>query len=225
MGLAGGHRPHPRAIIFDLDRCLIDSRRAWRYCVEESLAVATDRRVSALELVDEYHVRPWRDALSILANSNEDLARCHDLCESMYERSAMKQLLVYEGVGMALDALRGERIEIGAISRQPHARAVKQVQSTGLDRFVAVLSATPAGEPWDPLERARTCLRFLEAAETDSVFVSGEPHDLRTLAGAGLAAVVAGWGPGGEHADGALTAPSEVLNVVMRAWAARGPAA
>ena len=224
MGLAGGLRPHPRAIIFDLDRCLIDSRRAWRYCIEESLAVTTSRRVSALDLVDEYHVRPWRDALGILAESGDVLVRCQDLCESMYERSAMKQLLVHEGVGMALDAIRGERIEIGAVSRHPHARALKQVQSTGLDRFVAVLSATPAGERWDPLERATTCLRFLESPEAEAVFVSGESYDLRAAGDGGLTAFAAGWASGSGQSDGAIGAPSEVLAVAMRVWATRGPA-
>lgn len=209
-------------MIFDLDRCLIDSRRAWRYCVEESLAIATNRRVSALELMDEYHVRPWRDSLRVLAGPGDDIARCADLCESMYDRSAMKQLLVHEGVGMALDALRGERIEIGAISRHPHARALKQVESTGLDRFVAVLSATPAGEAWEPAERIAACLRFLESPPREAVFVSADPYDLRAAEAVGLSVLAAAWPPGAEHHDGAVSAPSGLLSTVMRAWAARG---
>jgi len=221
MPLAGGLRPHPRAIIFDLDRCLIDSRRAWRYCIEESLAAASNRRVSAAALADEYHTRPWRDALSILAESRDEIERCCALCEAMFERSAMKQLLVHEGVGMALDALRAESIEIGAISRRPHPSALKQVQSTGLDRFVAVLSATPAGERWDPAARIGACLRFLEAPAASSAFVSGDLRDRREAGGLGLTPFTAGWAPGAEDAIGAVAAPMDLVPVVMRAWAAR----
>ncbi|MBK7725005.1 MAG: hypothetical protein IPI33_07115 [Dehalococcoidia bacterium] len=42
------------------------------------------------------------------------------LCDAMFERSAMKKLLVHEGNRMVLHALGGERIEIGAISGLPH---------------------------------------------------------------------------------------------------------
>lgn len=221
MGLAGGQRPHPRAIIFDLDRCLIDSRNAWRYCIEESIAAATGQRPNAADLVEEYHIRPWRDALRILTDSPETTARCEGLCETMFERSAMKKLLVHEGIGMALDALRGERIELGAISRLPHAKAVKQVQSTGLDRFLAVLSATPVGEPWRPVERAVPCLSFLEATPVESAFVSGDAADLATVAQIGPWPLAAAWAPGRDDVPDAIEAPADMVATVMRKWAAR----
>lgn len=221
MGLAGGYRPHPRAIIFDLDRCLIDSRNAWRYCVEESIAVATGRRVSAAALVDEYHIRPWQDALRVLLPSPDDARRCELLCASMFERSAMKKLLVHEGVGMALDALRREQIELGAISRLPHAVAVKQVQSTGMDRFIAVLSATPPGERWQPVPRFEACLAFLETTPSESAFVSGDAADLATVAQIGATPFAAAWAPGGQPNGEAIASPSDIRETVMRSWAAR----
>lgn len=224
MGLARGLQPHPRAIIFDLDRSLIDSRNAWRYCIEESLASATGRRFIASELVDEYHTRPWRDALRILAPLPEDADRCEGLCQTMFERSAMKRLLVHEGIGMALDALRGERIELGAISRLPHSLAVKQVQSTGLDRFLAVVAATPEDALWRPLDRITQCLAFLEALPTRSAFVSGESRDLELAQPAGIRPYAAAWAPGAQKEDsaGAIYSPGGVLERVMRDWSRLG---
>ena len=224
MGLAGGIRPHPRAIIFDLDRCLIDSRNAWRYCIEESIAATRGRRVDSSGLVEEYHIRPWRDALAVLAESPEEANRCVDLCHVMFERSAMKKLLVHEGVGMALDALRGERIELGAISRLPHSLAVKQVQSTGLDRFLAVVAATPADELWRPLDRISQCLAFLEALPARSAFVSGESRDLEQSQTAGIRPYAAAWAPGAQQEDsaGAIYSPGGVLERVMRDWSRLG---
>lgn len=224
MGLAGGQRPHPRAIIFDLDRCLIDSRNAWRYCIEESLAATTGRRVDAGELVDEYHVRPWRDALGVLASSADERGRCENLCQTMFERSAMKKLLVHEGIGMALDALRGEAIELGAISRLPHSLSVKQVQSTGLDRFLAVVASTPVDEPWRPADRIEQCLVFLEASPERSAYAGADPVDLEQARLAGLRTYFASWGAGAlsSTADASFAAPFEMRAAVLQDWPASG---
>jgi len=224
VGLAGGFRPHPRAIILDLDRCLIDSRNAWRYCIEEAIAAAEGRRIDAASLVDEYHIRPWRDALGILADSPEEERRLAGLCETMFERSAMKKLLVHEGIGMALHALRGERIEIGAISRLPHGVAVKQIQSTGLDRFVAVLSATLPGESWVPAERFDVCLAFLATGAPDSAFISGESRDIDAVAGRGARPFAAGWAHHAGENPGVpvIASPPEMRHTIMRYWATRG---
>jgi hypothetical protein len=122
----------------------------------------------------------------------------------MYGRSALKKLLVHDGIGMALDRLRGDRIEMGAISREPHAMALKQVQSTGLDRFLSVLSATPVDAPWDPAARVAECLAFLERAATQSAFVSGEGDDLAAVGSAGVKPWTAAWaGDGLAGADDA----------------------
>ncbi|HNM77045.1 MAG TPA: HAD hydrolase-like protein [Tepidiformaceae bacterium] len=221
MGLAGGATPHPRAVIFDLDRCLIDARNAWRFCVEESIAAAVGERVDAGPLVEEYHTRPWRDVLSILTQP-ADAARCAGLCEVMLARSAMKKLLVHEGVGMALDALRSELIELGAISRLPHAVAIKQVQSTGLDRFLAVVATTPANERWDPAARVRQCLTFLEAEAAKAAFVSGDRWDREESRRAALRPYAAAWAPSAEVDDRPIPAPGDVVTHVLRDWMSRG---
>jgi len=221
--LARGLKPHPKAVLFDLDRCLIDSRRAWQYCVEESLASAGGQRFDAAALVDEYHVRPWRHALAVLAPTPELVTRCEELCETMYERSAMKKLLVHEGVGMALDAVRAEHIEIAAISRLPHALAVKQVQSTGLDRFVAVLSATAKEERWDPLLRMEPCLRFLECEAEQVAFVGADERDVERLVSTGAAPFLAAWTRGDNETTQfpAIASPGDVVGALLAAWRGR----
>jgi beta-phosphoglucomutase-like phosphatase (HAD superfamily) len=180
--LAG--EPGIRAVVFDLDEALLDTRRAWQYAIEESIAMVCERRISAEPLVAEYRRRPFAHALAILVEAPAERARCGDLCAAMFERSGMKRLLVHEGIGMALDAVRAGRIEMGAISRSPHGRALKQVQSTGLDRFLAVLSATADGEAWDPAQRYSHCLRFLERDAAQAAYV-GVGDELRTMSAAG----------------------------------------
>ena len=182
-----------RAVIFDLDETLLLRGPAWCYALEEAVLTLTGTRVRATPLSAEYRRRPWSAALSILLDGGVDIERCATLCQSMFERSALKRLLVHDGLGMALDRLRGERVEIGAISREPHAQAIKQIQSTGLDRFLAVLSATPKGDPWHAAARLGDCLTFLERDPARCAFVSGDPEDLAAAGRGGFTCYQAAW--------------------------------
>lgn len=206
----------PKAVIFDLDEVLIDARRAWQYAVEEAVAMVCNRRISAAPLEPEYRRRPWRHVLGVVVDSAEECDRCESLCQQLFHRSAMKRLLVREGVGMGLDAVRGEQIDIGAVSHERHAVALKQVESTGLDRFLSVLSATQAGEPWDVEARFADCLRFLERDSSDAVFVSGEMDDLARMARAGVRCLLASWCAVGAADCPAVSAPGQLATALRR---------
>jgi phosphoglycolate phosphatase-like HAD superfamily hydrolase len=198
------------AVIFDLDETLLARERAWAYAVEEAVVSVTGRRVDASPLFDAYRQRPWRQALVVLLDDPASRDACEPLCDEIYRRSAMKRLLVQEGVGMALDVLRGASVEVGAISREPHATARLQLESTGLDRFMTVLSATPPGERWDPLARAETCRQFLGRPAERCVFVSHDAADLGSVARAGYRCLAAGWACGGQPAGPVLAHPADL---------------
>jgi phosphoglycolate phosphatase-like HAD superfamily hydrolase len=203
-----------RAIIFDLDEALLDRRRAWQYAVEESIAAVCGERVSAAELVAEYRLRPWSHALSILVVDRQRQVRCEDVCVSMYERSAMKRLLVHEGIGMGLDRVRAQRVEMGAVSREPHRIAIRQIESTGLDRFLSVLSPTAPGAAWDPIARVMDCCSFLQRAANEVVFVGCDPRDLSAVKAGGIACVQAAY-TGCEPGDfGAIQSPATLVELL-----------
>jgi len=199
--------PGTRAVIFDLDEVLIDGRRAWQYAVEEAVALVCGRRIDASPLVPEYRTRPWRHALSVLVASPQECERCEELCHRLIRRSAMKRLLVYEGMAMALDSVRAEQVEMGAVSRERHEIALKQVQSTGLDRFLTVLSATPQDESWDVERRFAECLNFLERESSQAAFVGGCADDLERVATTGARCLAAGWSAPGAAGFASVESP------------------
>lgn len=217
MAIRPPDRGPVRAVIFDLDEALLVRAPAWRYAIEEAIVSVTGRRVDAGPLADEYHSRPWRDALSVLLNSPGDVRPCEDLCTAMFRRSAMKKILVHDGLGMALDRLRGSRIEIGAVSREAHPVALKQVQSTGLDRFLAVLSPTPPGSRWAIADRIQDCQVFVESEPERCAVVSHDPRDLAVAAQAGCRCFLAGWAGAERSTYPVLSHPSELPDVLLRA--------
>jgi hypothetical protein len=186
----------------DLDECVLDRRGAWVYTIQEAVMAVSGTRVDAASLVAEYRGRPWRHALRVLVDSPVLVDECEALCREIFERSAMKRLLVHEGIGMALDVLRGASVEMGAISREPHGLARRQVESTGMERFVAVLSATPAGGSWDPAARVQDCLDFLGCPPAHAAFVSADTTDLHVAETLGLRCFAAAWAgeAGTDHA-------------------------
>ncbi len=207
-------RPGPKAAIFDLDETLIDSRRAWEYALEQAVLAVTGQRIDPRPLVDEYRLRDWCDAVAIVVSGRIEQEHAATLAAEMFSRSALKRLLVHEGIGMALDVLRGDAIEIGAISRFPHRLALQQTQSTGLDRFLAVLAATPAGERVDVTARLNACLTFLEYPATDCAFVSGEAAALTSATSAGYVAFEASWAAANTTGFRPVGHPGELRNAL-----------
>ncbi len=205
----------PKAAIFNLDSVLIDSRKAWQYTVEEAVAATCGRRINAQPLVDEYHRRPWPHALALLLPDRAERERCERVCVEISRRSGLKKLLVHEGIGMALDSLRAGSIEVGAITPQQHNLAVKQAQSTGLDRFLAVLAASPNGEPYDPAARLAQCTAFLERDPSDCAVVFADGEERRCAADAGFRVLFPAWVAEPPEGVKAISTPNQILAAVF----------
>lgn len=180
-------------MIFDLDEVLLDRRRAWQYALEEGIAMVCGCRIDGGPLAEEYSRRPWRHAVAIVTPDPGSREACASACQRIYERGGQKRLLVHEGVGMGLDWIRSAQIEMGAITRERHDVAIKQLQSTGLDRFMTVLSPTPAGTDWSPVTRFQECVAFLRRTPECCVYVSNDERDIEEIERCGCRGLVAAW--------------------------------
>ncbi|MGI8927229.1 MAG: HAD family hydrolase [Tepidiformaceae bacterium] len=218
MAIAAKRVLAPRAVIFDLDSVLIDSRAAWCYALEEAVAAISGRRIDAGPLVAEYRRRPWAHAAAVIVDEPAQRERCAQLADEMFRRSALKRLLVHEGIGMALDALRGDQVEMGAISREPHPLALRQVESTGLERFLTVLSATPAEARFNPAARAGDCVRFLGYAGEDCAFVGADGAEAALVEAEGLRCFGARWATEADTGLRGVAAPGELRQALPAAW-------
>ncbi len=202
-----------QAVVVDLDEVLLLREPAWRYALEEAVAATTGRRVDASGISAEYRFRPWRHALSVILDDDADLPRVEPLCRDIYERSAMKRLLVQDGIGMVLDRFRGEGVEVAAVSREPHNIARRQIESTGIDRFLSALSAR-GDSTEDIMDAVDDCLAFMEHETTRCALVSPDVRVLRIAKARGLCCFEAAWERPASGAFPALGAPRELLTLL-----------
>lgn len=223
MPLVGSGRPRPRLVVFDLDRALVDSRPAFAYAIEEAVAAVTGRRLSARDLADAYHTRPWREALRILLDDPRERDAAEALCEQYAARSALKRLLVFDGIGMALDELRGELIDMAAFTRLTYGLARKHAESTGLDRFLSLIVPPPEGR-FDPAGQLEQCLALLETHATETAVVAPGRFERAAAERAGAIAFTAAWSvepdPGGIE----VASPAALREAILRRWEGRAPA-
>jgi beta-phosphoglucomutase-like phosphatase (HAD superfamily) len=210
-----------KAVIFDLDEVLLDRRRAWQYALEEGVAMVCGCRVDGAPLVSEYCHRPWRHAVTLVVPEPGEREACEEACARIYQRGAQKRLLVHEGIGMSLDHVRSAHVDMGVISREPHEVAIKQLQSTGLDRFMTVLSPTPPADAWDAATRFAECRSFLQRDAACCLFVSGDEMDIAAVEEQGGIGMLAAWAGRGRGSRPAVTTPA-MLGPVLATLGASG---
>lgn len=188
-----GRSARPVAVVFDLEEALLDRRKAWLYTIEQSISIVTGERVDAQPLVEEYWRRPYAHAIDVLVAERSRRSACEARCAEIYRRSAMKSLRVQEGIGTALIRLVAAQVQVGAASREPHLVARKQIEATGLDRFVTVLASTPEGDSWNVASCLAVCMAFLDCDPKDCMYVTPSRDDAEAARRTGWRSLIAGW--------------------------------
>lgn len=193
-----GREPVFKAVIFDLDGTLIDSK--------EDLADATNRMLAAegypLWPVEQYGLFLGKGIRNLVCcalppDKREDsvIDRCRDLTLADYARNCIVKTRLYPGIAQVLDTLSASGVKMAVLSNKPH-----EVVLTIMDRlfgrwhFVRAVGAG-AGLPMKPDPEAVAVLcREMGVSASEVLYVGDSDVDMFTARAAGVKALGVEWG-------------------------------
>lgn len=211
------------AVLFDLDGCLVDSRRGITTSLRHALKAAglPDREPAELE---QYIGPPLAYTFEQLAGAPSGSAE-NDALVALY-RAHYKDTLVagtevFAGIPEALAALRGAGHPLAIATSKPRVFAERLVGELGLgDAFAALAGPGLEGRSPDKAELVATALA--ELGTTRGVMVGDRRFDVEGGRANGLATigVLWGFGPRAEleeaGASALAAAPAELPGLVAK---------
>jgi phosphoglycolate phosphatase len=211
-----------RALIFDLDGTLIDSKQDLVLSVNATLR-AIGREELPADLVASY-VGSGAPVLigRALGGSpdSEELQRALRYFLSHYEQHKLDNTRAYPGVREALVELKGTPMAV--LTNKPANISVRILEGLGLAQFFQVIYGgnSFATKKPDPLG-ANTVLRDLQAAASGAAMVGDSEVDVQTARNAGMISAIVNFGFGihdrGKYpADVYLDRMEELLPLVAR---------
>ena len=186
-----------RALIFDLDGTLIDSKKDLVLSVN-----ATLRALGRNELPEDLIASYVGSGASVLisralggASEPQELQAALQLFLEYYEVHKLDNTRVYPGVRETLEQLNG--MAMAVLTNKPVNVSVRILQELGLARFFRVIYGgnSFATKKPDPLG-ANTILADLGAAANEAALVGDSEVDVQTARNAGMISVIVNFGFG-----------------------------
>ncbi|MDE6630377.1 MAG: HAD family hydrolase, partial [Bacteroidales bacterium] len=187
-----------KAVIFDLDGTLIDSK--------EDLGLATNRvlcgRGYAAWPVEQYGIfmghglrALTEQALPEASRTNEEIDRCHALILEDYGRNCMVKTRLYAGIDKVLDYLAEKGVRMGVLTNKPHAIACRIVEGLLGAWHFDFVQGGQEGLPLKPEPDGvhRFC-RQVQVEPGETLFVGDSDVDVMTASNAGLCCLGVSWG-------------------------------
>jgi phosphoglycolate phosphatase len=216
-------RFHPvRAVIFDLDGTLIDSKRDLIHSVNAMLA-EMDREKLSEETISGYigHGAPLLVSRALGAHAKEEeLRRGLQFFRAYYEEHKLDSTCAYPGVAETLAELRRKQLPMAVLTNKPVRISVRILEALGLaDYFRAVYGGnsfeTKKPDPFG----AKQILAEFGVTPQAAMIVGDSEVDVQTARNVGTVAVAVNYGFGVhdrvQHpADVYLQAIGELLPLV-----------
>ena len=211
----------PRAVLFDLDGVLLDSRTAIVRCIEHGLRSAGVPVPPAAEL-ERFIGPPLIDAFVELAGAPRADA-CLTAYRERYVWSSLEETAVVPGAAEALAAIAA-RVPVAVATTKPRAFAEPLCERLGLAPSLTAVCG-PDLDAADEI-KAVTVRRALEALGVpggdDTPLVGDRRHDAEAAHANGIPCVGVLWGIGDEAelraagADPIVATPDELLPALLR---------
>lgn len=187
-----------KAVIFDLDGTLIDSK--------EDLGMATNRvlcaRGYAAWPVEQYGIfmghglrALTEQALPEASRTDEEIDRCHALILEDYGRNCMVKTRLYAGIDKVLDYLSQTGVRMAVLTNKPHAIACKIVEGLLGAWHFDFVQGGQEGLPLKPEPDGvhRFCQQ-VQVEPRETLFVGDSDVDVMTASNAGLCCLGVSWG-------------------------------
>jgi phosphoglycolate phosphatase len=184
-----------KAMIFDLDGTLVDSRGAYRVAAETAFALTGRGKVNA-RMVTEIPRRLEQDLPIDDLMGGVDVERFRDIYLRAYYRATVEKTKPFPNVGCTLERL-SSRVLLAVTTRRnvPEAEVKRQLAKFGLARhFQKIVTSQDTLEPKPSPEALVKCAVHLGVKMRDCAVVGDSVIDIRAgkNAGAQTVAVLTG---------------------------------
>jgi phosphoglycolate phosphatase len=188
-----------RALIFDLDGTLIDSKLDLIHAVNAMLCEVGKAKLPA-ETISGYigHGAPVLVARALGAESTEEeRARALNFFLTYYEEHKLDNTCAYPGVGDTLAELAERGIPMTVLTNKPERISVRILEGLKLAKYFRLIYGGNSFETKkpDPLG-ARTILRELNVPPAESMVVGDSEVDVQTARNTGCVAAAVNFGFG-----------------------------
>ena len=188
-----------RALIFDLDGTLIDSKLDLIHAVNAMLVEMGRERLSA-EVISGYigHGAPVLVTRALGASAPEqECAHALQFFLKYYEEHKLDHTRAYPGVGDTLAALSHRELPMAVLTNKPVRVSVRILEALGLAKYFRSIYGGNSFETKkpDPLG-ANTILREMGVAAHEAAIVGDSEVDVQTARNAGTAAIAVNFGFG-----------------------------
>jgi phosphoglycolate phosphatase len=188
-----------RALIFDLDGTLIDSKLDLIHAVNAMLCEAGREKLPA-ETISGYigHGAPTLVARALgAASTEEERARALQFFLTYYEEHKLENTCAYPGVGETLAKLSARGMPMAVLTNKPVRISIRILEALALAKYFRAIYGGNSFETKkpDPLG-ARTILNELHVAPGDAMIVGDSEVDVQTARNAGCLAAAVNFGFG-----------------------------
>jgi phosphoglycolate phosphatase len=213
----------PSAVLFDLDGCLVDSRRAITTSTNAAL-VALGLPERAPEDLYQYIGPPTHEAFEDMVGP--DLVdRAVELYRERAREKAAAESEVFDGIPEALAALRDAGVPLSVATSKPQELAVPILEALGLAPFFDAITGSPLDVRNEPkrvtLGRALDLLPAVAEGDGPRVLVGDRRHDVEAARAHGVRSVGVLWGIGSREelesagADDLVSSPSDLPQLLL----------
>jgi HAD superfamily hydrolase (TIGR01509 family) len=189
--MAQGVQPAPKGIVFDLDGTLVDSLATTFRAFNHGITSCGGRELTPQEILSFFGTGERKIFAKILGEQHADAA--HAAARAFLD-AHMGEVPLHDGVAELLEGLKSAGVPISIFTGRGwrSTEAILQHHRV-LDRFVTVVADDHVGSPKPSPEGLHLCLKRMQLAPPEILFVGDMPADMRAARAAGAPGVAALW--------------------------------